>query len=96
MNSETVKSDDIISIQGVSKHFDGVYAVDEVNLTVQRGEFFSLLGPSGCGKTTLLRMLAGFEAPSQGEIFIDDPAEPSRALRVWESHARRAAGGNTP
>jgi spermidine/putrescine ABC transporter ATP-binding subunit len=43
-------------------------------LEVQRGEFFSLLGPSGCGKTTLLRMLAGFEAPSEGEIYIDDQA----------------------
>ncbi len=61
----------IISIRGVSKHFGQVRAVNAVDLEIQRGEFFSLLGPSGCGKTTLLRMLAGFEAPTEGEIYID-------------------------
>jgi spermidine/putrescine ABC transporter ATP-binding subunit len=61
----------IISIKGVSKHFGPVAAVDDVSLDIVRGEFFSLLGPSGCGKTTLLRMLAGFEHPTYGEILID-------------------------
>ena len=61
----------IISIQGVSKHFGSVVAVDGVDLEIRRGEFFSVLGPSGCGKTTLLRMLGGFEVPSNGEIYID-------------------------
>lgn len=60
-----------ISIQDVSKHFGAVHAVDRVSIDIARGEFFSLLGPSGCGKTTLLRMLAGFEFPTMGEIFID-------------------------
>ena len=60
-----------ISIQEVSKHFGSVAAVDGIDLQVNQGEFFALLGPSGCGKTTLLRMLAGFEIPSRGEIFID-------------------------
>jgi spermidine/putrescine ABC transporter ATP-binding subunit len=64
----------IISIRGVSKRFGGVRAVDNVDLEIERGEFFSLLGPSGCGKTTLLRMLAGFEAPSEGEVYIDGQA----------------------
>ena len=64
----------IISICGVSKHFGAVHAVDNVDLEIQRGEFFSLLGPSGCGKTTLLRMLAGLETPGEGEIYIDDQA----------------------
>jgi spermidine/putrescine ABC transporter ATP-binding subunit len=64
----------IISIRGVSKHYGSVHAVDNVDLDIERGEFFSILGPSGCGKTTLLRMLAGFEAPSEGEIYIDGQA----------------------
>lgn len=62
----------IIQIKNVSKIFGGsVKAVDEVNLEVNRGEFFALLGPSGCGKTTLLRMLAGFEVPTHGEVIVD-------------------------
>jgi spermidine/putrescine transport system ATP-binding protein len=69
-----VSDENIISIRTVSKEFGGVKAVNEVNLEIRRGEFFSLLGPSGCGKTTLLRMLAGFEAPTRGEIFIDEQA----------------------
>jgi len=64
----------IISIRGVSKRFGSVRAVDSVDLDIRRGEFFSVLGPSGCGKTTLLRMLAGFESPSNGEIYIDGKA----------------------
>jgi spermidine/putrescine ABC transporter ATP-binding subunit len=64
-------SDSMISIRNVSKHFGSVKAVDDLSFDIQRGEFFSLLGPSGCGKTTLLRMLAGFESPTSGEIFID-------------------------
>ncbi len=63
----------IVRIEGVSKRFSGqVTAVDKVDLEIKRGEFFALLGPSGCGKTTLLRMIAGFEIPSDGRILIDD------------------------
>ena len=62
----------LIQIKNVSKIYGGsVKAVDEVSLEVNRGEFFALLGPSGCGKTTLLRMLAGFEIPTAGEVIID-------------------------
>jgi spermidine/putrescine ABC transporter ATP-binding subunit len=64
----------IISIRNVSKRFGSVLAVDSVNLEIGRGEFFSILGPSGCGKTTLLRMLAGFDSPDTGEIYIDGQA----------------------
>jgi len=71
----------IISIRGVSKYFGAVHAVEDVDLEIQRGEFFSLLGPSGCGKTTLLRMLAGFEAPTTGEIYIDD--QPMSAIPAY-------------
>ncbi len=61
-----------ISINNLSKHFGPVRAVDQIDMTIGGGEFFSLLGPSGCGKTTLLRMLAGFETPTAGEIYIDN------------------------
>jgi spermidine/putrescine ABC transporter ATP-binding subunit len=65
------ENDAIIRIEEVSKRYGKVTAVDRVTLEIPRGEFFALLGPSGCGKTTLLRMLAGFEVPSEGRIFID-------------------------
>lgn len=61
----------LVRIEGVTKQFGDVYAVDNISLSVHKGEFFSLLGSSGCGKTTLLRMLAGFETPTSGKIFID-------------------------
>ncbi len=62
----------IVKVEGISKYFaGGVTAVDAVDLEIRRGEFFALLGPSGCGKTTLLRMIAGFEIPSEGRILID-------------------------
>jgi putative spermidine/putrescine transport system ATP-binding protein len=60
-----------IRLERVSKVFDnGVAAVDGVSLAIREGEFFSLLGPSGCGKTTTLRMIAGFEDPTDGQLFI--------------------------
>lgn len=62
----------ILSISGVTKRFGAsVTAVDDVSLDIQEGEFFALLGPSGCGKTTLLRMIAGFEVPSDGAILLE-------------------------
>ena len=59
-----------IEIKSVSKRFGGVAAVSDVNFTVQEGELVALLGPSGCGKTTVLRMIAGLEMPSAGDIFV--------------------------
>ena len=59
-----------VELQGVTKRFGSMVAVDKLNLVVQPGEFLSLLGPSGCGKTTTLRMLAGFEQPDEGFIRI--------------------------
>ena len=62
----------IISVNGITKRFgSSVVAVDAVDLKIMEGEFFALLGPSGCGKTTLLRMIAGFEIPTEGELLID-------------------------
>ena len=60
-----------IQIRGVTKKFDAITAVDSVNLNIRKGEIFALLGASGCGKTTLLRLLAGFEIPTDGQITID-------------------------
>ena len=60
-----------LEFRSVSKHFGEVRAVDDVSFQVRRGEFLSLLGPSGCGKTTSLRMIAGFERPTAGEIYLD-------------------------
>ena len=59
-----------LEARGVVKRFAGQVAVDKVNFSVARGSFFSILGPSGCGKTTLLRMIAGFIAPDEGDILI--------------------------
>ncbi len=60
-----------VELQGVTKRFGDFVAVDDLDLELAAGEFFTLLGPSGCGKTTTLRMVAGFETPSEGAIRID-------------------------
>jgi len=61
----------LVRFEAVSKRFGSFLAVDRLSLDIGEGEFFALLGPSGCGKTTLLRMLAGFERPSEGRILLD-------------------------
>ncbi len=61
----------IIRLDGLSKHFGSVIGVDDVSLSVRKGEFLTLLGPSGCGKSTLLRMIGGFEEPTAGQIWLD-------------------------
>src|SRR6478735_3404900 len=60
-----------VALQSVTKRFDTLVAVDDLSLELLGGEFFTLLGPSGCGKTTTLRMIAGFEQPSEGQIRIE-------------------------
>jgi putrescine transport system ATP-binding protein len=60
----------LVRVDGVSKRFSGVAAVERLSLDVYEGEFFALLGPSGCGKTTLLRLLAGFETPDEGRLLL--------------------------
>lgn len=71
-----------VEVRNVVKRFGEVVAVDHVSLQIQDGEFFSLLGPSGCGKTTTLRMIAGFEQPTEGEIFI--AGQPSAGVSAFE------------
>ena len=67
------KAENIIELKHITKVYsdNGFKAVDDFNLEVKRGEFVTFLGPSGCGKTTTLRMIAGFELPSSGEILLD-------------------------
>jgi spermidine/putrescine transport system ATP-binding protein len=60
-----------VEILGVTKRFGDITAVDRMTLRIAHGEFYSFLGPSGCGKTTTLRMIAGFEQPTEGEILLD-------------------------
>ena len=84
---------EFIQIKALSKNFDDVVAVDNVDINVAKGEFFSLLGPSGCGKTTLLRILAGFEYPSKGSVSIDNvdvtdmPANLRPTNMVFQNYA---------
>ena len=60
-----------IVIRNIRKEFGDFVAVEESSFTIEDGEFFMLLGPSGCGKTTTLRMIAGLELPTSGEIYLD-------------------------
>lgn len=83
----------IIDIKGVSKRFDNKTALDNINLYVRKGEFMTILGPSGCGKTTLLRIIAGFETATEGEILIsgnnitDVPAYKRPVNTVFQKYA---------
>src|SRR5581483_6733078 len=60
-----------LELDGITKYFGTLAAVNAVTLSIQQGEFLTLLGPSGCGKTTVLRMVAGFEQPSEGTIRLE-------------------------
>ncbi len=72
-DSKLVEKEVLLRVEGITKIYDGtIKAVDDVSLTVTKGEIFGLLGGSGCGKSTLLRMLAGFEKPTKGKIFLEN------------------------
>ncbi len=85
----------------LSKDFGATRAVDSVSLTVEDGEFLAILGPSGCGKTTLLRLIAGFETASAGEITVGDkllsgPGGMSRrSIAAWASSSSPTRSGRT-
>ena len=84
---------DSVRLTGVTKRFGDVLAVDDLDLNVADGEFFSLLGPSGCGKTTTLRMIAGFEFPTSGSLTIHgremalNPPNERPVNTVFQSYA---------
>ena len=83
----------LLEICDVTKSFGDFTAVNNVNITIEAGEFFTLLGPSGCGKTTLLRMIAGFDLPDSGQILLDGinilsiPPEKRPIHTVFQSYA---------
>jgi spermidine/putrescine transport system ATP-binding protein len=72
MSNSSTAPEPIIELRNVTRRFDdnGFIAVDDFNLTIERGEFVTFLGPSGCGKTTTLRMIAGFDRPTSGQILL--------------------------
>ena len=81
-----------VRIEHVFKRFGDVTAVSDFDLTVKDGEFVSLLGPSGCGKTTLLRMIAGFERATEGEIYIGDHCVSSHIKNTFVPPEKRDIG----
>ena len=84
---------EMVELRNVAKRFGGYTAVQDINLTIRAGEFITLLGPSGCGKTTLLRMISGFETPTEGEILLEGkdvthvPPYKRNVNQVFQSYA---------
>src|SRR5216110_303277 len=82
-----------VELVDLVKRFDEVVAVDGVSMEIPGGEFFSMLGPSGCGKTTTLRLIAGFERPTEGKILLDGadmastPPHRRKVNTVFQSYA---------
>ena len=83
----------LLEIRRITKRFGALEALKEVSLDIEAGEFFTLLGPSGCGKTTILRLIAGFDAPDEGELFLDGrplagiPPEKRPVHTVFQNYA---------
>jgi spermidine/putrescine transport system ATP-binding protein len=88
-----VSADVVLALSGIQKDFGATRVVHDLDLTLRRGEFFSMLGPSGCGKTTTLRMIAGLERPSRGRVVVDGedvtdlPANRRPVNTVFQSYA---------
>lgn len=92
-NKRKSMNDTILVLQNVSKNYGDVRAMDDISLTVRRGEFLTLLGPSGCGKTTTLRVIAGLETPDAGKVLLDGqdvtalPPNKRAVNTVFQSYA---------
>ena len=87
-----------LELSHLRKEFSGTLAVQEFQLEVEQGDFISLLGPSGCGKTTVLRMVAGFEKPTAGQIIVQgrdvSTLPPNKRNSPPVTHAMGADSGN--
>lgn len=90
---KTIQNKPVIELRSLCKSFDGKTIINNFNLTINHGEFLTVLGPSGCGKTTVLRLIAGFEEPDSGTIILDGqditqiPAESRHINTVFQSYA---------
>ncbi|VVT48820.1 Spermidine/putrescine import ABC transporter ATP-binding protein PotA (TC 3.A.1.11.1) [Kosakonia radicincitans] len=93
MNTQSRSHSPLVQLAGIGKSFDGKNVITDFNLTINNGEFLTLLGPSGCGKTTVLRLIAGLENVDAGYIRLDDqeitnvPAEHRHVNTVFQSYA---------
>ena len=83
----------VLEVRGLAKHFGDFKALKRIDLTTQDGEFLTIVGPSGCGKTTLMRLIAGLETPTAGDVLIDDkvitslPPRARNIAMVFQSYA---------
>lgn len=93
MNKQPRSLSPLVQLAGIRKSFDGKEVISNLNLTINNGEFLTLLGPSGCGKTTVLRLIAGLENVDAGHIMLDNeditdvPAEHRYVNTVFQSYA---------
>ena len=88
-----IENEHLIDLKHISKEYDGVKVLDDINLYIRKKEFVTLLGPSGCGKTTTLRIIGGFETPSSGEVYFEGqeisglPPYKRRVNTVFQKYA---------
>ncbi len=93
LNKQPRSLSPLVLLSGISKSFDGKEVISQLDLTINNGEFLTLLGPSGCGKTTVLRLIAGLETVDAGHIMLDNqdithvPAENRYVNTVFQSYA---------
>jgi len=93
LNTQPASLSPLVQLAGIRKSFDGKTVISDLDLTINNGEFLTLLGPSGCGKTTVLRLIAGLENVDHGHIHLENqditqvPAEHRHVNTVFQSYA---------